>query len=281
MKKFILYSLLSLTAWVLLSRCFIMKNRWSDKKAYKVFAAKKVPLSIHDTVINKHHLHFAISGADSLPTLVFIHGSPGSWMNYMKYMWDTAMQKKFRIVSIDRPGFGYSDFGKALHLQEQCNIILPVLQSIKTDQPMYLCGHSMGGPIAIQLAASDPELFEMIIIAAGAIDVQQEKKETWRKVMNVRPLCWLLPGAFAPSNKELLYLKKDLVPLQGQFEKVICKVYFIHGTEDTWVPIQNIEYGKHMLVNAKSVTVDTIPGVGHEFPWENREVFTGLLLKLY
>src|ERR1700741_2837174 len=149
MKKFILYPLLLLATWVLLARCFIMKNRWSDKKAYKVFAAKKVPLNIHDTVINKHHLHFAISGPDSLPALVFIHGSPGSWMNYMKFMWDSAIRAKFRVIAIDRPGFGYSDFGKAAHLDEQTGIILPVLQKLKKGKPMFLVGHSMGGPILV------------------------------------------------------------------------------------------------------------------------------------
>ena len=85
-----------------------MQNRWGDNKAYRVFKAKNVPLTIYDTIINDRHLHYAVSGnnGDSLPTLVFIHGSPGSWMNYMKFMWDSSMRKKFRMVAIDRPGFG-------------------------------------------------------------------------------------------------------------------------------------------------------------------------------
>ena len=73
---------------------------------------------------------------------------------------------------------------------------------------MFLAGHSLGGPMIVKLAADDPTLFKTIIIIAGALDVSQEKKETWRHVMNVKPLYWLLPGAFGPSNTELLYLKK-------------------------------------------------------------------------
>ena len=137
MRRTLLYSTVLLFIWVLLAQCFIMRNRWSDKKAYSVFKSKHVPLTIYDTVINKRHLHYAICGNDSLPTLVIIHGSPGSWMNYMKFMWDSAMREKFRIVAIDRPGFGYSDFGKAMHLQEQCNIILPVLQKLKQQSPCF------------------------------------------------------------------------------------------------------------------------------------------------
>lgn len=280
MLRFIKYSIVLIIICVLLAQCLLMRNRWSDKKAYNVFEAKKVPLEMKDTLIGTQHLHYAISGSDTLPTLVFIHGSPGSWMNYMKFMWDTAMQKKYRIVAIDRPGFGYSSFGKAMHLQEQSNMILPILQKLKTDKPMILVGHSMGGPVAVKMAADNPALFKKIVIVAGAIDINQESKETWRKIMNVRPFYWALPGAFGPSNTELLYLKKDLIPLQSDFAKIICEVLFIHGDKDTWVPIENIAYGKKMMIHAASIAADTLRGADHQIPWKNKEAFTDILLGL-
>jgi pimeloyl-ACP methyl ester carboxylesterase len=280
MRKIFLYSIALLSVWMLLSQCMIMKERWSDKKAYSVFKAKEVPLEMHDTIINDSHLHYAVCGPDTLPTLVFIHGSPGTWMHYMKFMWDSSMSKKFRIVALDRPGFGYSSFGKAMHLQEQSNMIMPVLEKLKTDKPMYLVGHSMGGPVAVKLAADNPTLFKTVVIVAGAIDVNQEKKETWRKIMNVRPFYWCLPGAFGPSNTELLYLKEDLVPLQNDFAKITCNVLFVHGDKDTWVPIENIAYGKKMMVHAASISADTLRGADHQIPWKNKQAFTDILLGL-
>lgn len=281
MRRTLLYGFVLLAVWLLLAQCFIMRNRWSDKKAYKVFKAKDVPLTVYDTVINNRHLHYAVCGTDSLPTLVFIHGSPGSWMNYMKYMWDADMRKKFRIVAIDRPGFGYSDFGKAMHLREQCNVILPVLQKLKTDRPMFLAGHSMGGPVVVKLAADNPSLFSTIVIIAGAIDIKQEAKETWRKIMNVRPLYWALPGAFGPSNTELLYLKKDLLPLQHDFKNITCNVLFVHGDKDTWVSIKNVAYGTAMMTNAKSIITDTLHGADHHIPWKRMDELKTILLNLY
>jgi pimeloyl-ACP methyl ester carboxylesterase len=281
MRRIILYSLCLISLWVILAQCFVMRNRWSDNKAYRVFKAKDVPLAIYDTIINNRHLHYAVCGnGDSLPTLVFIHGSPGSWMNYMKFMWDSNLRKKFRIVAIDRPGFGYSDFGKAVHLQQQCDMIMPVLQKLKTAQPMILVGHSMGGPVLVKLAAAKSSLFDKIVIVAGSIDVDQEKIETWRNIMANRPLYWCLPGAFGPSNTEILYLKKDLISLQQDFKNITCNVLFVHGDKDTWVPIENIAYGKKMMIYAKSFAADTIFGAGHNIPWERTADFKKILLGL-
>jgi pimeloyl-ACP methyl ester carboxylesterase len=280
MRKILLYAIALLSIWLLLAQCMIMKERWSDKKAYSVFKAKEVPLEMHDTIINNSHLHYAVCGVDTLPTLVFVHGSPGTWMHYMKFMWDSAMRKKFRIVAIDRPGFGYSSFGKAMHLQEQSNMILPVLQKLKTNKPMFLVGHSMGGPVAVKMAADNPTLIKTLVIVAGAIDINQESKETWRKIMNVRPLYWCLPGAFGPSNTELLYLKKDLVALQKDFAKITCHVLFVHGDKDTWVPIENIAYGKKMMTHAASLASDTLHGADHQIPWKNKDDLTKILLNL-
>ena len=145
---------------------------------------------------------------------------------------------------------------------------------------MFLAGHSMGGPVVVKLASMDQSLFKTVVIIAGAIDVDQEKKETWRKIMNVKPLYWFLPGAFGPSNTELLYLKKDLIPLQNDFKKITCDVWFIHGDKDTWVPIENIAYGKKMMVNAASISADTLRGADHQIPWKNRGALIKLLLKL-
>ena len=95
MRRTIIYSFSLLFLWLMLAQCFLMRNRWSDNKAYRVFKSKQVPLTIYDTIIDQRHLHYAVCGnGDSLPTLVFIHGSPGSWMNYMKFMWDSAIRKK-------------------------------------------------------------------------------------------------------------------------------------------------------------------------------------------
>lgn len=259
--------------------CFRM--RWPDHRAYAAFERKGVPLQLNDTLVEGHTVHWALSSMnDSLPTLVFIHGSPGSWFHYRRFLLDTALNQRFRMLAIDRPGFGHSNFGHALHLADQARVLAPLLSSLKTTSPMFLCGHSMGGPVVVKLAADHPGMFEGIVVVAGAIDVAQEKKERWRHWMGRPGSRWLLPGAFRPSNTELLYLKEDLLPLQADFDNIRCQVNFVHGDRDTWVPIENVAFGQKMMRNAKSIEIDTLRGADHQIPWKRYLEMKEILLRL-
>ena len=280
MKRFLIYTIIVIGVFLFLSRCVLCKMRWSDAKAQRVFKSKHVPLSIYDTVIDNRHIHYAVAGDQRLPALIFIHGSPGSWFHYYRFMCDADLLKKYRIISIDRPGFGHSDYGDAMHLQDQCKLLLSVLTRLKNNKPMILCGHSLGGPVVAKLAADAPGLINKLVIIAGSLDPALEEKETWRQVVNKKPMYWFMPGVFQTSNTELLYLKDDLKPLANDLGRITCPVLFIHGDKDNWVPIENIAYGQKMMIHAESIHADTLKGADHNFPWKRREEFKNILMHL-
>jgi len=263
----------------MLAQLALFKNRLSDSSAQRLFAKKDVAIRILDTVIGNRHLHYAMTGSDTLPTLAFVHGSPGSWSNYRNYMWDDSLLAQFRVISVDRPGFGFSDFGAPLHLDSQARLLGTLFRHLQNGKALILCGHSMGAPVVVQIAIDDPDLVNKLVLVGAPLDVRFERKETWRHIMDVKPLYYALPGAFGPSNTELLYLKTDLLSLQSQFQKIVCDVRFIHGTEDESVPIGSIDLAMATMVNARSISVDTIPGAGHYIPWKNEVVFRQLLSK--
>ncbi len=276
----LLITCLLLIVLLVLARLVLCRMRWKDHRAQREFKTRNVPFAIYDTVINNRHLHYAVAGHHRLPVLVFIHGSPGSWFHYKKFMWDKDLLARFRMITIDRPGYGFSDYEMALPLQEQAALLLPLLQKLKGDQPMYLCGHSYGGALVAQLAADDPGLIKSAVIVAGSIDPSLEMKETWRHIMDKKPLFWFLPGAYQPSNTELLYLKKDLYPLAGDLGKITANIIFVHGDKDDRVPQENVAYGIRMMINAKSVRSDTLKGADHQIPRKRREELKNILLRL-
>ena len=265
--KLTLLILLFLASWLIFAQS-CLKMRITDSQAIKDFDKKGLTLQIKTMVSNHFKLHYVISGDNNLPTLFFVHGSPGSWDAYKQYLQDADLLIKYRMVSIDRPGFGYSQFGDAKNLVEQSNIISPLIDSLQNGKPIYIIGHSLGGPLAVQMVADHPDNFQGMVLLAAAVDLKEEPKEKWRGFFYSTPFQYLLPGAFRPSNEEIWYLKKDLIELANQFTNITCKVWIVHGDKDNFVPVGNANFAKEKLIHAKSVSVTILPGAPHFIPWE-------------
>jgi len=284
MRRFFMRSLVVLAVilivWIILAQsCMTFRKPDSEMKAQ--FSKAGVELTTGSTTVRDRHIHFAKTGNDSLPTLLFIHGTPGSWDAFAGYMQDKDLLKEYRMISIDRPGFGYSDFGRPLHLSEQSVLLNETVNQLRNGKPIYLVGHSLGGPMIIVMAADNPEYYNGLVLISGSVDALEEKPERWRPWLFKTPLNYLVPGAFRPSNEELWYLKKDLVDLKTQFTKVTSPVYFIHGSKDTWVPPGNVEFAKKLLVNSPKVEQLMIPDGNHFIPWTKYAEIKKVLLGLH
>jgi len=267
LKKTIFIVAIILGAWIIFAQS-CMRMRISDGDAKKEFAAAGLSLQTPVIKLNGFNLHYAITGNDTLPTLFFVHGSPSSWDAFKVYMQDKDLLSKYRIVAVDRPGFGYSQFGDAKNLAQQSAIISPLIISLKNGKPFYIIGHSLGGPLAVKIVADNPVFFAGMVLLAASVDPAEEAPEKWRGFLHNSPLDYLLPGAFKPSNDEIWYLKKDLPLLAAQFASITCNVWIVHGDKDKFVPVGNADYAKRMLLNARSVTVKILNGASHFIPWQ-------------
>jgi len=261
-KRLLIGFLILIFAWTILAQ-FILKYRITDTKAKQVFSNKGLGLITQTVDINGFNMHYVKTGDDTLPTIFFVHGSPSGWIAYMKYMQDKELLSKYRMIAIDRPGFGYSNFGDAKNLDEQSKLISHVVRSIQNGKPIYAVGHSLGGPIITKLQVDYDNIFSGLVFLAASVDPDLEESERWRYVMKKPMLNYLLPGAFRPSNEELLYLKTDLKYLDKRWEKITCPVWIIHGDKDSYVPVENVDYAKKKLTKAKSVEVKTLQGANH------------------
>ncbi len=268
-----------LLGWILLAQS-CMKFRISDAKAIRKFKEAGMELKTITKEINGFPLHYAQTGSDTLPTLLFVHGTPGSWEGFQNYLLNTALLQKYRIIAIDRPGFGYSDFGNAMNLAAQTNIIAAWMDSIQNNKPVILIGHSLGGPLIVKLAAARPQYSKALVILAGALDPAAEKPEKWRPIIFKTPLDFLVPGALRPSNKELWFLKKDLVEMKKDYKKITCPVYILHGTKDMLVPYSNVAYAKTMFTKTDSVFITTFEKENHFIVWTREKEIVELLLKI-
>lgn len=279
LRRLLIGFFLLMTIWLVFAQCG-MQFRMSDNEAKEKFSKSGVTLSTTSIKVDGFDMHYAKTGNDTLPTLFFVHGSPGGWSAFEKYMQDIDLLAKYRMISVDRPGFGYSRFGDAQNLEEQSRLISPLVKDLQNGKPMYAIGHSLGGPMIVKLQMDNENIFAGLVFLAASVDPAEEKPEKWRPVLFKTPLNLLVPGAFKPSNEELWYLKKDLKELDKHWDKITCPVWIIHGDKDTFVPVGNVEYAKKKLTKAKNVEIKILPGARHFIPWEQYEEIKEVLMRL-
>jgi pimeloyl-ACP methyl ester carboxylesterase len=257
-----------------------MKFRQSDESAKKEFDSAGIPLATKIFETSNFKLHYVQVGRDTMPTLFFVHGSPGSWNVFKRYLQDLDLLRKYRMISIDRPGFGYSEFNNVKNLDDQSMIISPLLASLRNNKPFFLIGHSLGGPLIVKLYLDNARLISGLVVLAGSLDPNAEKPERWRPVLFRTPLNYFVPGAWRPSNEELWYLKKDLQDLDNNLNKVTCPVWLLHGTKDDLVPFSNVDYAKQKFIHASKLMVIALPNANHFIPWTHFREIKEVLLSL-
>jgi len=278
--KIILLSLVAIYLIFNLAGCFTF--RMGEKKRNRFFEDAHPAVrfgSTKNSPSGNQGIFFAETTNESAENyLLFIHGSPGSGSNFYSFLKDTSLTKVAQIGSIDRPGFGYSRFGVAEpSLKKQAERIETLLQKHK-NQRIILCGHSLGAPVAVQMALLFPDLIEGIFILAGSVDPILEPKEPWRKPMDHPLLSWLLPKSFRVSNREIIPLKKHLETMSLEWKNLRCKVYVLQGGKDKLVHPGNANFVASK-VPLNQQTIILIEDENHFIPFTNPELLTQHILK--
>lgn len=257
-----------------------MMMRTADKEAAKSFSNSGVDLFTGFVATQGCEIHYAKTGADTNATLFFVHGSPGSWDAFETYLKDSDLLLHYRMMSIDRPGFGYSGFGRGMSIVEQSKIIGEMIGQLQNGKPFYIIGHSLGGPLCVKLAADYSSLISGVLLLAASVDPGEEKPEGWRPLMKNPPFRWLMPGAFRPSNDELWYFKKDVKTMPADLGAITCPVIIMQGLLDSMVPPGNAYYAQKQLTHSKAVKLITIPDANHFIPWTRFEMIKNVLMHL-
>jgi len=241
--------------------------RMHDGRARIAFDNAHIPIEFKNYRVDGRTIHFAEVNIakEPRPTLFFIHGSPASWHCYENYMRDTDLTRSYRIISIDRPGFGQSDFGEAATVSRQAVLVGSLVAKLQNGQPFFLVGHSLGGPLAVKIAAQQPGDVDGLVLLAAAVSPGDEDAEYWRRVL--MPLSFAIPVALQTSNKEIWWFKDDVLSLPADLKNIKCRVHIFHGLADNLVRAGNGYYAATQLVQASKVTLTTFEHGHHDIPW--------------
>lgn len=261
------------------SSCF--QFRMSDRRQLRALQKEGVTAQLGTLTIADRTIHYTLAGKDSSkPLALFIHGSPGSSSNFLRFAEDSVLLKRFQVLLVDRPGFGYSDFGwSEPSLLRQALILNALLDSFSAPAKI-VAGHSLGGPIAIRMAMDSSGSLDGVVLVAASVSPELEPNEPWRKSLNKRWLRWIMPRSFRVSNQEILPAKEELQLMENDWKNVRIPVTVIQGMKDRLVPPGNADYARRKLVNAAHVDVILLEDMNHFIPFTHPEIVVQAVLDL-
>nr|WP_241824001.1 alpha/beta fold hydrolase [Enterovibrio norvegicus] len=221
---------------------------------------KSVPKRTSD---NAHVPQKTAGNPLSAHRVIFIHGSPGSKEAYDDYLNHPSLQQ-IELVSVDRLGFGQSSMPVETSLKKQAESLLPLLQDNKNT---LLVGHSLGGPIALQLALLAPEHVDSLLLIASAFDPKLESPKWYNYIADTLLATWLVPDDMLRSNAEMMVLEHELEKLAAQdWTSLTMPIVLVHGADDDLADPGNAYFAKQRLPNA---SLKMLNNEGHFVLWQN------------
>ena len=278
-KRYILLGIFAL--FVIVINTGLFSFRKSDKEVKAYLAERGQVATTHTYKHGKRKMHYIqVCEEKDKPLVLFMHGSPGAADAYLDYLADPRLSEKATLVSVDRPGFGRSGFGKTERsLEKQAAAVFPIIQKLQPSK-VILVGHSYGGPLATRIAIDYSEAINGMVLVAPSIDPDLEPPTWWRSIINIWGIRWLVPKALRVCNQEILPLESELKKMMPGWKNIKARSIIIQGEEDKLVPPGNADFAKKMLTESEGVEVMMIKGGNHFILWSEIELVTQAILKL-
>lgn len=214
------------------------------------------------------------AGGDTKVPIVLLHDSLGAVTLWRDFPERLAEATGRRVIAYDRPGFGQSsprtDVLSPGFVAEEAHDVIPALGHALGLTRFIVCGHSVGGGMAVETAAAHPDRVAALITIAAQAFIEDRTREGIRAakaafadpaeldrlarhhgtkarwVLDAWTETWLSPG-FADWS------------LDRALSGVRCPALVMHGARD--------EYGSDAQPRQIAATTGgqlvILPGTGH------------------
>jgi len=262
-----------------LTSCTVLQWRSTDIEIKERFLNAGIPTEISYFNVDSLDLKIRVQKVPSdtaTANIVFLHGSPSSLSAWTSYLENDPLLQKANLYAIDRPGYGYSNFGDEMtSITKQATLMSALINSYKLNN-VIVVGSSYGGPLVARMAAINTSI-KAVVMISPAIDPKQEKK-IWQSNFTQWWLTrWLVPTGYRVAGDEKTIHAEELEKLEKDWDKVTVPVIHIHGDIDDIVPYGNVNYTKEIF---SDITIVTKTDRGHEIAWKNPELIMPHLFSL-
>ncbi len=253
--------------------------RHSDEEIVARFGYADFVPKVHRYESHGHTIRYVSVGADSLPVVMLVHGAPSSLSGYSAYLRDSLLLHHVQLVAVDRPGYGYSDFGASVpSIREQAQLLAPLLRQFR-QRPLVLVGSSYGGAVIARLAMDHPEAVDGLVFISAALAPGLEKTYWISYPANWWLFRWLVPTLLRVANDEKLSHRQSLEEILPDWPRIRAGVTLLHGQQDGLVYYENAAFAERQLTHAADVRLVSVPDAGHGLPWSRFELVRAAILE--
>lgn len=226
---------------------------------------------------------YAVHGPeDAAETLLLLHGSPGSSRDFHRLV--EGLAERHRVVAVDLPGFGSSsrrvhDYSVRAHAG-YCRALMDAL----AVERVHAVGFSMGGGVALELAAAAPQRVASVTLMAsiGVIELELLGDHTLNNGLHrlqtaaFRAARWLVPhfgaldGSFLSYEYARNFEDTDQRRLRPILETLAGPTLILHGEDDFQVPVAAAREHARVVPQARLVIFPSPDG--HFLPWTGRTI---------
>lgn len=274
--KTIGYTLLVLLVFFLVLINIFFKPK-TDEKIVELFSETNLYLNI-DYQNFKNYRYRIISTKKvldtSLPNLVFVHGSPGSSMDYKRYLQDEELNKKANLIVYDRVGYGLDNLGDIQSIAFEAELLDALTDNLDISKTI-LVGYSYGGPIALV----SNKKYKKIVLLAPAVYSNVEPMFWFLNFYKWKVTRWILPGMLKAASKEKLQHRENLRNFEQSYYQNPSSIYVVHGDKDWIVPYENSLFIQKQFDTEKFKLV-TLKEAGHDLIWTRYEEIKNELIKV-
>jgi uncharacterized protein len=249
--------------------------RQSNEQITKTFREKGIPCEIKTTPSGIRYVRTGHMERDTI--VLYIHGAPGSCDAFFAYLEDSALNEKYVQISVDRKGYGYSDYG---HSETSIIKQAALLQDILNQYPgktWIVVAHSFGCAIAAILSIHNKGLIKKMILFGTAADPEYERMVGWASVSNTKLVRLISGNDIKVATDEKLSHQQELKNIEPYWAAIDCDVILVHGTKDDLVPFENVAY-LQKRIQPEKITLIKLEGEGHVVIFMKPDVLKQLLL---
>ena len=294
MKRF-----LRVLGWALLTVCVLLvgtlvvawfvDSRQTDGELAEEFQGQRIRPTVHYYQIREpgeapRTIRFmetpALLGDSLLPVILFVHGAPSSLSFFNEFFKDTTLLNRAQLVAVDRPGYGYSDFGRVeTSIVHQAELLQPLIDRYRKAPYLMIVGSSYGGSVSARLAMNNPNRVNHVVFVSSALGPGLERTYSISYFADSPLIHWGVPPLLRLANDEKLAHRQALEAILPDWPKIRSNITMLHGQRDELVYPTNVTFAQQHLINAR-VKQFLLPENRHDIVFNKRQYMTDIILDI-